>query len=139
VDVFVLGRKQTVPDEVRLVGRGQGGPARPRCPGPRAGRGPASPRAGHLEDRDPPGLRGDDDRPRSHRPGPGRRPDAPVAVDLVVDKLEHQVERLKGKLVGRPIPPPPLEAGLPAPEGPRLPGVSRAPDAPNAWSAMGRR
>jgi len=26
--------------------------------------------------------------------------DAPVAVDLVVDKLEHQVERLKGKLLG---------------------------------------
>ena len=30
--------------------------------------------------------------------------EAPVAVDLVVDKLEHQVERLKGKLVGRSHP-----------------------------------
>ncbi|MHB8682434.1 MAG: ribosome hibernation-promoting factor, HPF/YfiA family [Acidimicrobiales bacterium] len=27
-----------------------------------------------------------------------------VAVDLVVDKLEHQVERLKGKLIGRSHP-----------------------------------
>ncbi|MGH9017066.1 MAG: HPF/RaiA family ribosome-associated protein [Acidimicrobiales bacterium] len=30
--------------------------------------------------------------------------DVPVAVDLVVDKLEHQVERLKGKLMGRSHP-----------------------------------
>ena len=30
--------------------------------------------------------------------------DLPVAVDLVVEKLEHQVERLKGKLVGRSHP-----------------------------------
>ncbi len=30
--------------------------------------------------------------------------DLAVAVDLVMDKLEHQVERLKGKLVGRSHP-----------------------------------
>ena len=30
--------------------------------------------------------------------------DASVAVDKVVDKLEHQVERLKGKLLGRSHP-----------------------------------
>ena len=28
----------------------------------------------------------------------------PTAVDIVVDKLEHQVERLKGKLLGRSHP-----------------------------------
>jgi ribosomal subunit interface protein len=28
-------------------------------------------------------------------------PDFVAAVDIVVDKLEHQVERLKGKLLGR--------------------------------------
>ncbi|MHB8592790.1 MAG: ribosome hibernation-promoting factor, HPF/YfiA family [Acidimicrobiales bacterium] len=30
--------------------------------------------------------------------------DLHVAVDLVIDKLEHQVERLKGKLMGRSHP-----------------------------------
>lgn len=33
-----------------------------------------------------------------------RAHDLAVAVDLVVDKLEHQAERLKGKLVGRSHP-----------------------------------
>ena len=44
--------------------------------------------------------------------------DAPEAVDLVVEKLEHQVERLKGKLVGRSHP---RHAG-PSPKPDRPPG-----------------
>ena len=62
----------------------------------------------------------------------------PVAVDLVVDKLEHQVERLKGKLVGRSAPPPSearrrglTDDGLTAPPrrrpGGRWPGAAGRP------------
>jgi ribosomal subunit interface protein len=103
VDVFVLGRKQTVPDdlkslaeakvarlaritpvleraEVRLTeGRDTSGGIRQTCEVTMTGH-------GHT-------VRA---RASAH--------DAPVAVDLVIDKLEHQVERLKGKLVGRSHP-----------------------------------
>ena len=103
MDVFVLGRKQAVPDEVRSLAqakvaklarltpvleraevritesRDTAGVARQVCEVTMTGH-------GHT-------LRA---RAAAH--------DAPVAVDLVVDKLEHQVERLKGKLVGRSHP-----------------------------------
>jgi len=103
VDVLVLGRKQTVPDEVRSLaaaklarlaritpvleraevrlteGRDTAGVTRQVCEVTMTGH-------GHTV------------RARA------AAADAPVAVDLVVDKLEHQVERLKGKLVGRSHP-----------------------------------
>ena len=103
MDVFVLGRKQSVPDDVRSLaqakvarlarlapvleraevrlteGRDNAGVARQVCEVTMTGH-------GHT-------VRA---RAAAH--------DAPVAVDLVVDKLEHQVERLKGKLVGRSHP-----------------------------------
>ncbi|HEY5252993.1 MAG TPA: ribosome-associated translation inhibitor RaiA [Acidimicrobiales bacterium] len=103
MDVFVLGRKQSVPDEVRTLaqaklaklarlapvleraevriteGRDTAGVARQVCEVTMTGH-------GHT-------VRA---KAAAH--------DAPVAVDLVVDKLEHQVERLKGKLVGRSHP-----------------------------------
>ena len=103
MDVFVLGRKQSVPDEVRTLaqaklaklarlapvleraevriteGRDTAGVARQVCEVTMTGH-------GHT-------VRA---KAAAH--------DAPVAVDLVVDKLEYQVERLKGKLVGRSHP-----------------------------------
>jgi ribosomal subunit interface protein len=104
VDVFVLGRKQVVPDEVRTLAEQKVGKlAR------------LAPVLDHAE------VRITEDKDTS---GGGARqvcevtmtghghtlrarasaPDAPVAVDRVVEKLEHQVERLKGKLVGRSHP-----------------------------------
>ena len=103
MDVFVLGRKQAVPDDVRNLaeakvarlarmtpvleraevrlteGRDNSGATRQVCEVIMTGH-------GHT-------VRAS-----------ASAPDAPVAVDLVVDKLEHQVERLKGKLVGRSHP-----------------------------------
>ncbi len=103
MDVFVLGRKQTVPEEVRSLaeakvarlarltpvleraevriteGQGPSGTTRQVCEVTMTGH-------GHTV------------RARA------AAPEAPVAVDLVVNKLEHQVERLKGKLVGRSHP-----------------------------------
>ncbi len=103
MDVFVLGRKQTVPDEVRSLaeakvarlaritpvleraevriteGRDNAGVTRQVCEVTMTGHGhTVRARAAAAQ--------------------------APVAVDLVMDKLEHQVERLKGKLVRRSHP-----------------------------------
>ena len=104
MDVAVEGRKQTAPDEVRAARSGEGGQARevdprardePKCACPRTATAPGSGRkvcevtiTGH-----------------GHTLRAKAAADAvPVAVDKVVDKLEHQVERLKGKLVGRSQP-----------------------------------
>jgi putative sigma-54 modulation protein len=103
VDVFVLGRKQTVPDEVRTLAEQKV-----------AKLGRLAPVLDHAE------VRITEDKEASGgarqvcevtMTGHGHTVrarasavDAPVAVDRVVDKLEHQVERLKGKLVGRSHP-----------------------------------
>jgi ribosomal subunit interface protein len=99
VDVAILGRKETVPDEIRALAQAKV-----------AKLGRLTPVLDRLhEDR--------------AAPGPGRTVcevtmtghghtvrataaahEVPVALDKVVDKLEHQVERLKGKLVGRSHP-----------------------------------
>ena len=103
MDVFVLGRKQTVPDEVRSLAEAK--VARLARITPVLER--AEVRL--TEDRDTSGVakqvcevtmtgHGHTVRARA------AALEAPVAVDLVVDKLEHQVERLKGKLVGRSHP-----------------------------------
>lgn len=103
MDVAVLGRKAVVPDDVREHARakvaklGKLTPVLERA------------EVRLTEDRDAPGgikkvcevtisghghiLRA---RAASH--------DLVVAVDMVMAKLEHQVERLKGKLVGRSHP-----------------------------------
>jgi ribosomal subunit interface protein len=103
VDVFVLGRKQTVPDEVRSIAEAK--LARLARLAPVLERAEVQ----LTSDRDGSGV------PRQvcqvTMTGHGytvrakaAAAEAPVAVDLVVDKLEHQVERLKGKLVGRSHP-----------------------------------
>ena len=103
MDVAVLGRKDTVPDEVRVLAQAKV-----------AKLGRLNPVLERAE------VRLSEDRDAS---GSGRRVcevtitghghtlrakaaarDVLVAVDKVVDKLEHQVERLKGKLVGRSHP-----------------------------------
>jgi len=103
VDVAVQGRKQTAPDEVRELARAKV-----------AKLGRLTPVLERAEVR----LSEDRDAPGSGRTvcevtitGHGHTlrakagaHDAAVAVDKVVNKLEHQVERLKGKLVGRSHP-----------------------------------
>jgi putative sigma-54 modulation protein len=103
VDVAVMGRKDTVPTEMRALAQAKV-----------AKLGRLTPVLERAE------VRLSEDR---DAPGSGRRVcevtitghghtlrakaaarDMPVAVDKVVDKLEHQVERLKGKLVGRSHP-----------------------------------
>ncbi len=103
MDVYVLGRKETVPDEVRQVVHAKV-----------AKLGRLNPVLEHAEVR----LTEDPDAPGAERrrcevtitghcytvrARAGAR-DVLPAVDMVVDKLEHQVERLKGKLVGRSHP-----------------------------------
>lgn len=103
MDVAVLGRKETVPDEVRALAQAKVA---------KLGRlNPVLERAEVrlCEDRDAPssGRRVCEVTITGHghtlRAKAAAR-DIPVAVDKVVDKLEHQVERLKGKLVGRSHP-----------------------------------
>jgi ribosomal subunit interface protein len=103
VDVSVLGRKQMAPEHVRALARAKV-----------AKLGRLTPVLERAEVR----LSEDKDAPGSKRKvcevtitGHGHTlraraaaHDVPVAVDMVVDKLEHQVERLKGKLVGRSHP-----------------------------------
>jgi ribosomal subunit interface protein len=103
VDVSVQGRKQTAPEEIREVARAKV-----------AKLGRLTPVLERAEVR----LSEDRDAPNSGRKvcevtitGHGHTLrakaaayDVPIAVDKVVDKLEHQVERLKGKLVGRSHP-----------------------------------
>jgi ribosomal subunit interface protein len=103
VDVAISGPKKTVPDEVRALARAKV-----------AKLGRLTPVLERAEVR----LSEDKDAPGSRRKvcevtitGHGHTVrakaaahDVPVAVDKVVDKLEHQVERLKGKLVGRSHP-----------------------------------
>ena len=103
MDVAILGRKETVPDEIRALAQAKV-----------AKLGRLTPVLDRAE------VRLSEDRAA---PGSGRTvcevtitghghtlrakaaaPDVPVAVDKVVDKLEHQVERLKGKLLGRSHP-----------------------------------
>jgi ribosomal subunit interface protein len=103
VDVAVLGRKETAPEEVRALARAKV-----------AKLGRLTPVLERAE------VRLSEDR---EVPGSGRKVcevtitghghtlrakaaarDVPLAVDKVVSKLEHQVERLKGKLVGRSKP-----------------------------------
>jgi ribosomal subunit interface protein len=103
VDVFVLGRKQTVPDEVRSLAQAKVAHVARLTPVLERAEVRIS------EDRDTSGVarqvcevtmtgHGHTVRARA------AAHDAPVAVDLVVNKLEHQVERLKGKLIGRSHP-----------------------------------
>jgi ribosomal subunit interface protein len=101
VDVSVLGRKDTVPDEVRAVVHAKV-----------AKLGRLNPVLEHAEvrltdDPDAPGAKRCEVTITGHghtvRARAGAR-DPLVAVDKVVDKLEHQVERLKGKLLGRSHP-----------------------------------
>jgi putative sigma-54 modulation protein len=103
VEVAVLGRKATVPDDVRALAQAKV-----------AKLGRLTPVLERAEVR----VSEDRDAPASGRrvcevtiTGHGHTlrakaaaRDVPVAVDKVVDKLEHQVERLKGKLVGRSHP-----------------------------------
>jgi putative sigma-54 modulation protein len=103
VDVAILGRKETVPDEIRALAQAKV-----------AKLGRLTPVLDRAE------VRLSEDRAA---PGSGRTVcevtmtghghtvrakaaahEVPVALDKVVDKLEHQVERLKGKLVGRSHP-----------------------------------
>jgi len=103
VDVDVLGRKDTVPDEVRSLARekvaklGRLHPVLERA------------QVRLTEDPEAPGtsrrvceviLTGHGHTLRAR----AAAQDVVVAVDKVVDKLEHQAERLKGKLVGRSHP-----------------------------------
>jgi len=103
VDVAVLGRKDTVPDEVRALAHakvakiGKLNPVLERA------------EVRLTEDRDAPsaGRRVCEVTITGHGHTVRARAaahDMLVAVDRVVDKLEHQVERLKGKLVGRSHP-----------------------------------
>jgi ribosomal subunit interface protein len=103
VDVDVFGRRSAVPEQVR---------ARARSKVAKLGK--LAPVLEYAEVR----LAEDRDAPVAARhvcevtmEGHGhvvraraRAAELQVAVDLVVDKLEHQVERLKGKLVGRSHP-----------------------------------
>ncbi len=102
MDVAVLGRKETVPEEVRAL---------------------ALTKVAKLGRLNPVLERAEVRLTEDREAGAGRRvcevtitghghtlraraaaQDLMVAVDMVVDKLEHQVERLKGKLVGRSHP-----------------------------------
>jgi putative sigma-54 modulation protein len=103
VDVEVSARRTTVPDELR---------AQARAKVAKLGR--LAPVLEHADVR----LVQDDDAPAARRhvcevtmEGHGhvlraraRAADLAVAVDLVIEKLEHQVERLKGKLLARSHP-----------------------------------
>ena len=103
MDVSVLGRKDMVPDEVRAMAHAKV-----------AKLGRLTPVLEHAEVRlteDPaaPGTKrtmcevtitGHGHTVRAH----AAAHEVLVAVDKVVAKLEHQVERLKGKLVGRSHP-----------------------------------
>jgi putative sigma-54 modulation protein len=103
VDVSVLGRKDTVPDEVRALAYAKV-----------AKLGRLNPVLERAEVR----LTEDPDAPGAKRrmcevtiSGHGHTvraraaaQDLLVAVDKVVDKLEHQLERLKGKRVARSHP-----------------------------------
>ena len=103
MEVDVHGRKAQVPDEVRVLAQSK-----------LAKLGRLAPVLERAEVR----LTEDRDAPTTARhvcdvtvEGHGhvlraraRAHDLAVAVDLVVDKLEHQAERLKGKLVGRSHP-----------------------------------
>ena len=103
MDVAVLGTKQTAPEEVRAIAQAKV-----------AKLGRLSPVLERAEVR----LSEDKEAPGSKRTvcevtitGHGHTVraraaahDVPVAVDKVVDKLEHQVERLKGKLLARSHP-----------------------------------
>ena len=103
MEVSVLGRKDTVPDEVRALAHAKV-----------AKLGRFNPVLEHAEVR----LTEDPDAPGAKRrrceviiTGHGHtvraraaEADVLVAVDKVVHKLEHQLERLKGKLVGRSHP-----------------------------------
>ena len=103
MDVAVQGHKQTAPEEVQALARAKV-----------AKLGRLTPVLERAEVR----LCEDRDAPASGRKvcevtitGHGHTlrakaaaDEVPVAVDKVVDKLEHQVERLKGKLVGRSHP-----------------------------------
>ncbi len=138
MDVAVLGRKQTAPDEVRALAQAKV-----------AKLGRLTPVLERAEVR----LSEDHDAPGSRRKvcevtitGHGHTlrakaaaPDVPVAVDKVVDKLEHQVERLKGKLLGAIAPPPfPLAPqGLTSPPG-GVPGRLRSVAPPRLSRASGR-
>lgn len=103
MDVDVKGRKDTVSDEVRMAAHtkvakiGRLNPVLERA------------EVRLTEDRDAPtaGRRVCEVTLRGHGHtlrATATAPDMLVAVDLVVDKLEHQVERLKGKLVARSHP-----------------------------------
>jgi putative sigma-54 modulation protein len=103
VDVAVVGPKQTTPEEVRALARvkvaklGRLAPVLERA------------EVRLSEDKDAPGPRRKVCEVTITGHGHTLRAkaaahDVPVAVDKVVDKLEHQVERLKGKLVGRSHP-----------------------------------
>jgi putative sigma-54 modulation protein len=103
VDVAILGRKETAPDEIRVLAcakvakLGRMAPVLERA------------EVRLSEDRGAPGsgrtvcevtMTGHGHTLRAK----AAARDVPVALDKVVDKLEHQVERLKGKLVGRSHP-----------------------------------
>jgi ribosomal subunit interface protein len=103
VDVFVLGRKQTVPDEIRSLAQAK--VARVARLAPVLERAEVQ----LTESRDTAGVTSQVCQVTMTGHGHTVRAraaahEAPVAVDLVVNKLEHQVERLKGKLVGRSHP-----------------------------------
>ncbi|MHB8439518.1 MAG: ribosome hibernation-promoting factor, HPF/YfiA family [Acidimicrobiales bacterium] len=103
MEVDVLARKAAVPDEVRmqavakLTKLGRLAPVLEH----------ASVRLGEVSDapaaarhRCDVTIEGHGHVLRAHAAAPHLQ----AAVDLVVDKLEHQVERLKGKLIGRSHP-----------------------------------
>jgi len=114
LDVDIVGRKDDVPDELRV---------RAKAKVERLGRlAPVLERAEVrlAEDRDAPGaarklcevtITGHGHTVRARAVAH----DLAEAVDKVVDKLEHQVERLKGKLVARSHP---RRAQQPAGRGP---------------------
>jgi len=116
LDVDVVGRRQEVPDEVR---------ERAKAKVAKLGR--LAPVLEHAEVR----LSEDRDAPVASRKlcevtmtGHGHTVraravahDLAEAVDKVVDKLEHQVERLKGKLIARSHPRRPATGGPAAAEG----------------------
>ncbi len=103
MDVAVNGRKQTAPDEVRALAQakvaklGRLTPVLERAE-VRLSEDPAAP--GSQRKVCEVILTGHGHTLRAKAAGG----ELPVAVDKVVDKLEHQVERLKGKLVGRSHP-----------------------------------
>ncbi len=103
MDVAVSGRKQTAPEEVRALARskvaklGRLTPVLERAE-VRLSEDPTAPGSGRKVCEVTITGHGHTLRARA------AATDVPVAVDKVVDKLEHQVERLKGKLVGRSHP-----------------------------------